>query len=90
MCGCLAHYPFHVQSLEHCILSVGSESAEMFGSKALLTDCILISPPAIQFVLSDEFSHMRPEERQQLLHVRACMSRLSLTGPDTICYNLHA
>ncbi|CAI8049213.1 Structural maintenance of chromosomes protein 3 [Geodia barretti] len=23
---------------------------------------------AIQFVLSDEFSHMRPEERQQLLH----------------------
>ena len=24
---------------------------------------------AIQFVLSDEFSHMRPEERQQLLHV---------------------
>ena len=24
---------------------------------------------AIQFVLTDEFSHMRPEERQQLLHV---------------------
>lgn len=24
---------------------------------------------AIQFVLSDEFTHMRPEERQQLLHV---------------------
>lgn len=24
---------------------------------------------AIQFVLSDEFSNMRPEERQQLLHV---------------------
>ena len=24
---------------------------------------------AIQFVLSDEFSHMRQEERQQLLHV---------------------
>ena len=62
---------------------------EMFGSKALLTDCILISPPAIQFVLSDEFSHMRPEERQQLLHVRTCMSRLSLTG-HTMCHNLHA
>lgn len=30
---------------------------------------ILVPFPAIQFVLSDEFSHMRPEERQQLLHV---------------------
>ena len=41
-------------------------------------ECILISPSAIQFVLSDEFSHMRPEERQQLLPVRACVSRLHL------------
>ena len=24
--------------------------------------------PAIQFVLSDEFSHLRPEQRQALLH----------------------
>jgi chromosome segregation ATPase len=28
--------------------------------------CILLS--AIQFVLSDEFSHLRPEQRQALLH----------------------
>ena len=28
--------------------------------------CILCS--AIQFVLSDEFSHLRPEQRQALLH----------------------
>ena len=45
-----------------------------------VNECVLISPPAIQFVLSDEFSHMRPEERQQLLHVRTCVSRLSLAG----------
>ena len=25
-------------------------------------------PAAIQFVLSDEFSHMRPDQRQALLH----------------------
>ena len=30
---------------------------------------VCVSVLAIQFVLSDEFSHMRPEERQQLLHV---------------------
>lgn len=30
---------------------------------------LLLSSSAIQFVLSDEFTHMRPEERQQLLHV---------------------
>ena len=34
--------------------------------------------PAIQFVLSDEFSHMRPEERQQLLHV-------SVTAHIVVC-----
>ena len=45
-----------------------------------VNECVLISPSAIQFVLSDEFSHMRPEERQQLLHVRTCVSRLSLAG----------
>lgn len=33
-----------------------------------MTVC-LVDLLAIQFVLSDEFSHMRPEERQQLLHV---------------------
>ena len=33
-----------------------------------MTMC-LVDLLAIQFVLSDEFSHMRPEERQQLLHV---------------------
>ena len=38
----------------------------------LLTPCFCIIPffiLAIQFVLSDEFSHMGQEERQQLLHV---------------------
>lgn len=34
----------------------------------LLTVCFL-SFAAIQFVLSDEFSHLRPEQRLALLHV---------------------
>ena len=34
-----------------------------------LSNALSVSATAIQFVLSDEFSHMRPEERQQLLHV---------------------
>lgn len=29
---------------------------------------VFICSPAIQFVLSDEFSHLRPEQRQALLH----------------------
>lgn len=36
---------------------------------ALAMTMCLVNLLAIQFVLSDEFSHMRPEERQQLLHV---------------------
>jgi hypothetical protein len=33
-----------------------------------LTVCWYILCSAIQFVLSDEFSHLRPEQRQALLH----------------------
>ena len=36
---------------------------------------------AIQFVLSDEFSHMGSEERQQLLHVWQLSLSLSLSVP---------
>lgn len=46
---------------------------------------------AIQFVLSDEFSHMKPEERQQLLHVKYTMIEFMLllylkegTGPRVV------
>lgn len=34
----------------------------------LLYNGVLLSFIAIQFVLSDEFSHLRPEQRQALLH----------------------
>lgn len=37
---------------------------------------------AIQFVLSDEFSHLRPEQRQALLHegtgLRVCMAYVEI------------
>ena len=38
--------------------------------------------PAIQFVLSDEFSHMRKEKRQTLLHVSIVITLLNVY---TIC-----
>lgn len=34
----------------------------------LFFKCIYFFIVAIQFVLSDEFTHLRPEQRQQLLH----------------------
>ena len=34
----------------------------------MAVDYIVPAVAAIQFVLSDEFSHMRPEQRQALLH----------------------
>ena len=37
---------------------------------------------AIQFVLSDEFSHMGSEERQQLLHVWQLSLSLSTTAQE--------
>ncbi len=67
----------------HCLTSLAkalaniSEGGMAFGYNAIVTSIIKPHPfylryflfIAIQFVLSDEFSHMRPEERQQLLHV---------------------
>lgn len=38
--------------------------------------CVLIVFLAIQFVLSDEFSHLRPEQRLALLHVSALKSQM--------------
>lgn len=38
----------------------------MIDLRGIMACCISCS--AIQFVLSDEFSHLRPEQRQALLH----------------------
>lgn len=38
--------------------------------------CVFIVFLAIQFVLSDEFSHLRPEQRLALLHVSALKTQI--------------
>lgn len=40
---------------------------------------------AIQFVLSDEFSHLRPEQRLALLHVSALKSQIHHKSEQPLC-----
>ena len=54
-----------VRSVEHYVCT--------YGGYIVFLVCVVSPSPtavctAVQFVLSDEFSHMSPEERQQLLH----------------------
>ena len=57
-----------------------SRSSEAIMWRVSLKDCNSFPSLAIQFVLSDEFSHLRPEQRLALLHV----SRgTTVTGVDS-------
>lgn len=40
---------------------------------------------AIQFVLSDEFSHLRPEQRLALLHVSALKTQIHQRSYMPLC-----
>lgn len=40
---------------------------------------------AIQFVLSDEFSHLRPEQRLALLHVSALKTQIHYKSEQPLC-----
>lgn len=51
-------------------LSLSSSPSWLLASKSLPAFlCVCFQRSAIQFVLSDEFSHLRPEQRLALLHV---------------------
>lgn len=50
-----------------------------------LDACVLIVFLAIQFVLSDEFSHLRPEQRLALLHVSALKTQIHRRSELPFC-----